>query len=59
MDDFHETELSDFESEEFDKRVDEILTEKRKERIKQLREDALHTIQVSFFSTSQFFTNNL
>ena len=54
MDDFHETELSDFESEEFDKRVDEILTEKRKERIKQLREDALHTIQVSFFSISQF-----
>ena len=43
-----QTDFSDFESEEFDILVNEMWSEKRKERIQQLKEQALHTIKVSF-----------
>ena len=56
MDQNQETELSDFESEGLiDETFNKMLSEKRKERIKHLREEALHTIQVGF-SISQFVT---
>jgi len=56
MDQDQETELSDFESEGFiDETFNKMLSEKRGERIKHLRDEALHTIKVRF-SISQFVT---
>lgn len=49
MDQDQETELSDFESEGLiDETFNKMLSEKRKERIKHLREAALHKIKVRF-----------